>query len=386
MSIRKRGNNYYFAVTVVDEFGKKKRVEHVGGTTKVAARAAAQRFLRQNTDYYGRYDQPEKMPFSDFWEIFMREYADKNLKPATIRTYGQSGRNHLLPVFGDIAMCDITFRTIQGFVNQKHEQLSHGTVSLLLAVLKRSFSYAVLCNILHVNPAERVHLPRRLVPPVPSHVFTPDEIQILFERFPIGHPIRTPLSLSYYTGMRLGECLAVRWVDVYFDECYINVNSTLFDDHGQALRQQSPKTAGSVRRVPICAALMDELKDIRHNQRLVFMAAGKRWNESTSVCTTSNARQMTSYSMRHFEQFCKQSFGTGSFHSLRHTHATMLLEAGESLEEVSKHLGHSSVLTTSKIYSHYTTARRENIAHAINDVFSLRQVERQAKSKNAGNH
>ena len=117
MSIRKRGNKYYFAVTVVDEFGKKKRVEHVGGTTKVAARAAAQRFLRQNTDYYGRYDQPEKMPFSDFWEIFMREYADKNLKPATIRTYGQSGRNHLLPVFGDIAMCDITFRTIQGFVN-----------------------------------------------------------------------------------------------------------------------------------------------------------------------------------------------------------------------------------------------------------------------------
>lgn len=45
MSIRKRGNKYYFAVTVVDEFGNKKRIERVGGTTKAAARAAAQRFL-----------------------------------------------------------------------------------------------------------------------------------------------------------------------------------------------------------------------------------------------------------------------------------------------------------------------------------------------------
>lgn len=43
MSIRKRGNKYYFAVTVVDEFGNKKRIERVGGTTKAAARAAARR-------------------------------------------------------------------------------------------------------------------------------------------------------------------------------------------------------------------------------------------------------------------------------------------------------------------------------------------------------
>lgn len=383
MSIRKRGNKYYFAVTVMDEFGNKKRIERVGGTTKAAARAAAQRFLRQNTDYYGRYDQPERMHFDEFWEIFLREYADKNLKPATIRTYEQAGRNHILPIFGDMAMCNITFRTVQVFINQKHDKLSHGTVSLLLAVLKRSLSYAVLCNILHANPADHARLPRRLVPAEPAHVFAPEEIKALFERFPIGQPIRTPLSLSYYTGMRLGECLALRWVDINFEEGYINVNSTLFDDHGQPLRQESPKTASSARRVPICAALRADLKEIRHNQRLVFMAIGKRWSEAASICTTDKGRQMTSYSMRHFEQFCKQEFGSGSFHSLRHTHATMLLEAGESLEEVSKHLGHSSVLTTSKIYSHYTAARRKNIAHAMDRVFDLRQVERQANYKNA---
>lgn len=385
MSIRKRGNKYYFAVTVMDEFGNKKRIERVGGTTKAAARAAAQRFLRQNTDYYGRYDQPERMHFDEFWEIFLREYADKNLKPATIRTYEQAGRNHILPIFGDMAMCDITFRIVQAFINKKHDhdKLSHGTVTLLLAVLKKSLSYAVLCNILHVNPADNVRLPRRLIPAAPAHVFTPNEIQVLFSRFPVGHPIHTPLTLSYHTGMRLGECLALRWRDISFEEGYININSTLFDDHGQSTRQESPKTASSVRRVPLCDSLSKDLKEVRHNQRLVFMSIGKRWNESVPVCTTDKGRQMTSYSMRHFEQFCKQEFGSGSFHSLRHTHATMLLEAGESLEEVSKHLGHSSVTTTSKIYSHYTAARRKNIARVIDKIFDMRQVERQANCKNA---
>ena len=381
MSIRKRGNNYYFAVTVEDEFGKKKLVERVGGKTKTSARKATQTFLRQNTDYYGCYEQPEKMPFSEFWTIFMTEYAEKNLKPATVRTYQQIGRNHVLPAFGSMAMSSISFRSIQVFINDKHENLAHGTVSLILTVLNRSFSYAAMANVLHRNPAEHVNLPQNLSPAEPAHVFSPAEIQILFTRFAIGQPIHAPLALSYYTGMRLGECLALRWVDINFEEGYINVNSTLFDDHGQPLRQESPKTASSARRVPICAALRADLKEIRHNQRIVLMAIGKRWSEAAPICTTDKGRQMTSYSMRHFKQFCKQTLGGGSFHSLRHTHATMLLEAGESLEEVSKHLGHSSVLTTSKIYSH--SARRKNIAHAMDRFFDLRQVERQANYKNA---
>ena len=381
MSIRKRGDKYYFTVTVVDEFGKKKRVERVGGKTKTSARKAAQIFLRQNTDYYGCYEQPGEMLFSEFWSIFMAEYVEKNLKPATVRTYQQIGRNHVLPFFGSTAMSSISFRSMQSFINNKHENLSHGTVSLILAVLKRSFSYAVVANILHRNPAENVSLPRNLSSAEPAHVFSPSEIQTLFKRFNIGQPIHAPLALSYYTGMRLGECLALRWLDVCNDEGYINVGSTLFDDHGKAIRQETPKTASSVRRVPICAALRAELKAIRHNQRLIFMAMGKKWGESLPVCTDSNGCQMTSYAMRHFGQFCKQEFGKGSFHSLRHTHATMLLEAGESLEEVSKHLGHSSVVITSKIYSHYTAARQKNIANAIGKVFSLAKVERQNKGK-----
>ena len=78
---------------------------------------------------------------------------------------------------------------------------------------------------------------------------------------------------------------------------------------------------------------------------------------------------MTGTDFHYFNEWCKETLGGGSTHSLRHTHATMLLEAGQSLEVVSKRLGHSTVVTTSKFYSHITSKGNTKMRTTLDALF-----------------
>lgn len=89
-------------------------------------------------------------------------------------------------------------------------------------------------------------------------------------------------------------------------------------------------------------------------------------NDSSLVCTDSSGTGLTSNSLRYFGIWCKENFGKGSFHGLRHTHATMLIESGMGIDYVSKRLGHASMYTTAKFYDD-VTQKREAEAIALMD-------------------
>lgn len=72
--------------------------------------------------------------------------------------------------------------------------------------------------------------------------------------------------------------------------------------------------------------------------------------------------------MRYCNMFCKKKFGNGSFHSLRHTHATKLLEAGMNFDELSKRLGHSQLELTARIYSHIREKLQQKAVELMNNV------------------
>lgn len=92
-------------------------------------------------------------------------------------------------------------------------------------------------------------------------------------------------------------------------------------------------------------------------------------NDVKNICHTKQGRMLTPDAMRYFNQWCGETFGAGyAFHSMRHTHATLLLEAGEDLELVSKRLGHGSINTTAQTYSHVLDARKQKTRSLLDQV------------------
>lgn len=373
MVIRQRGDKFYFILSVRDEYGNPKRIERVGGTTKAAARKAAEQFLARQVDFYGRFTDPAKITLEELCQAFLTECAEVQLKPASARTYRQQIKNHIVPVLGKTQLGKLNYRVLQSFINDKYKQVAPATCELILRTLKRALNYGVTAGQLHGNFWKEVRLPRDVTTPDTDepqfYVFTNDQLEILAEKFPPGNPIHMPFVISYYTGARLGECLAMRWQDIDEVNNTISINSTLYDDGGKnIIRQASAKTRKSTRTVPLVPELKKELRDYQHDQKMLFLAMGKSWNLSSPICTTSKAEQATSNTVRYFNMYCKKKFGVGCFHDLRHTHATKLLEAKVPIDDVSKHLGHSNVTTTSRIYSHYTSKRQETVADAIKKI------------------
>ncbi len=374
MYYRKRGDKWYFEFSFVDKrTGERRRVNRVGGKTKKEAIATARKALGKNLNILGEWDEPERMPMSDLWKLYLAEYAEIHLKPNTIKNYTGLWTNHIEPDIGRLTLVDIKPRTLQAILNDRRDKLAQKSLQSLAFLIRSIFRYAVnICQFMPVNPALGIIVPastkKRKSGQGTTHVFTAQQMQVIFDYFTPDHRYYIPIMLAYHTGMRLGECLALQWSDVDFTKKEIFVHTTLYDDHGVGIIQNTPKTNSSVRRIVMSAKLYQALRTHKKTQLEMRLLQAGRYYKNNFVCTRENGKPMTSNDMRFFGDFCHQRFGDGSFHSLRHTHATLLLEAGEDLELVSKRLGHSGINTTAKIYSHVLEKRREKSLLLMNEV------------------
>lgn len=366
---RKRGKKWYFSVSVTNDDGSIGCVERVGGESKPDARVACRDFLRK-MDHYGRRFTPEEVILKDYLDEWLENYVEINLKDNTIDSYRNVVKKHLKPKLGNWKLWKLSKIVIQKYINSlKAEEYAKGTVQQILAVLKRSLQDAVdLYDYIEKNPAAPCRIPRYDELPEEAHVFTAAQLKQIFDQFGPDHQFYLPMQLSYHTGMRLGECLALQWKNVDLENRIIKVAANLYDKNGKP-KIKLPKSATSIRSIPFDEALYQTLKTAHRVQAEWQLAYGKEYQHNDLVCAKEDGDFMTSNSMRYFNKYCKEVLFGGSFHSFRHTHATYLLECGWSLEDVSKRLGHSSVVITAKTYSHFTTKRITQQKDKLNEAF-----------------
>jgi len=364
MYIRKRGNTWYYTIETTDEFGKRKRLVRAGGKTKPECEKAYRAAMIEK-DRTGRIRERDNITLSIFLDQWMKEDVERNCRENTVRAYESCLKNHIKKDIGNNKVISITSHQLQAYINKKSDTLSRSTVSQILSVLKKALNYAVaICDIMPSNPALPVRLPKLQTIPEKTHVFSQDELAIIFRHFPKDHQFYIPIQLGYHTGMRLGECLALSWDDVDMDARMIRVHSTLVDGSVQPI----PKTGASVREIPFGQKLYAILKFAHKKRAQNRLRFGEYYKQNNMICVFDDGTQIDADAMRYFGQFCRKTFGAGSFHSLRHTHATMLLEAGEDLEIVSKRLGHSNINTTAKVYSHILDKRTKKSVALLDQV------------------
>jgi integrase len=305
----------------------------------------------------------------------------------TVRTYGGFVRRYLMDL-ADMRVSQVTTKDIdanlQRLLRDGHDNggaLSATSVQVYKAFLQGAWRTFVKQGTAETNVARdtmRIHATRyeakaldetdvqKLTKAVKHDLMadaTPDDKK--------GIAIRNgamAVFLALLTGARVGEVAALRRRDVSIAARRMTICGNVVDVRGEAVRQN--KTKGKkTRTLTIDQGLADALREHQRWQDTYLLNTGR----DTPICTTDGNHMKTGDLSRTFTRY-RNELGLDhalTFHSLRHTHATFLLQPGTNPRVVQERLGHANVTTTLAIYSHVLPANDARAADAFAEMINM---------------
>lgn len=333
----------------------------------------------------GTYFEPAKMTVSDYLDYFMDNYGKQHLKPKTYQGYKSIIDKHLkVCFFGDYQISKLLPAHIQKYYTDtlaggrkdnkktKGRGLSTTTVLHHARLLHEALEHAVRWEFIARNVAHAVKPPRQARTEVKA--LTREQADIIREAAR-GTYLYMPTFLAVSTGMRLGEVLGLRWEDVKLptkgkkdQDPYLTVTQTL-QDTNEGLIFGSPKSKYSRRRIDLFPEVTAELVAHKACQKKERMAAGPAYNDRGLVCCLQEGSPIPIGNFSsYWKNVVKRAGVDAHFHQLRHTAATMMLEAGVPIKQVSEMLGHSSISITADTYGHVTPAGRKDAAKKLGEA------------------
>lgn len=419
---------YRFEIASVN--GKRKWQTKSGFATKKEAKEAGW-LAQQVYENTGRIQKMADMSYEDF----LNEWIDKDIrlscKEETANGYLKRIRLYIKPALGSYRLKSITRENLQAFINDLYNKgFSVNSISSIKGILTKSFGYAVDEHYLMASPAVRLIIPRKMQPKVQTtsepHVYIPDDVMIkIFERFPEGTSAYIPLMLGYRCGLRLGEIFGLVWEDVDLDNKLLTVNRQVqWKSSGISKAEQiemmkngkksedgywyfsSPKY-DSYRTITIddelCGILVHEknrqLKaEVYYDEYYIKYYSKYRLNfdginsskyniPQNRIGTDITENRIHLVTIREDGSFInprvmnnvssvihnKLNFPEYDTHSLRHTHATMLMENGVDLMYIKNRLGHKDISMTMNIYTnHMTDKLKKNNDDRMNNMFKCK--------------
>ena len=281
---------------------------------------------------------------------------DRGCKPSTIRSYRNAINVHLLPVFGAMALEDITVQEIErwraGMSSARQQrELSNKTKNNLLVLMHAIFRRAVKLYGLPRNPVANVDR-FRVRSSGDIQVFSPEEVWSLVRA--AGSEIDAAIFLTAaFTGLRRGELLGLRWRDVDFAGSTIRVRASY------AAGQLTTPKSGKVRAVPMAPDVASALARLGDRERFTgdddFVFAGEAGLPLDGDALSSRYR----------DALARAGLRPLRFHDLRHTFGTRMI-AKADIRRVQEWMGHADIQTTMK-YLHYEP--REEDAQLVAQAF-----------------
>lgn len=336
----------------------------VGDLTRRQARKIADELLRPLNQ--GLVTPHSTITFREFIEQYFVPNAFPTLKTSTQDRYRRTLKTHLLPAFGNLGLRDIGTLEIQGFVLRKMENgLSWACADHFRNLLSKIYEMAKKWGYFTgVNPASGVDLPEKKTVRE-RNVLTPEQIPELLRI--LREPFRTMAHLGILTGLRVGEILGLRWMDVDLSAAQICVRQRCYRGD-----MDSPKTKSSKRTLPLPQPCLEALQTL-------WKQSGNR-DQTGLVFQTSNGTPYSDTNILHRElKPAGQKIGAPwlSWHAFRRTHATLLQFAGGTLKDAQAQLGHSKLSTTLEIYTipipAHQRAAVERLSILLTNVDELRQ-------------
>lgn len=378
-TVQKKGNKWYAVLyTGKDELtGKWNRKWFSGFKTK----KEAEKFLAEKVSEVaqGRYTEPSKESFGEYLETWLE---DKKLqvRPSTWKTYDWLARCYVFPQLGKMEISKIKPAALQKFYHQlqnRDEPLSARTVIQVHLLIKASLDRAVKWGMIPNNPTGAVDPPRYRKKEM--EIWTEDEVRKFLEAAE-SHRLFGAFHLAVSTGMRMGEILGLRWSDIDFTKRSLSISQALaIGEKGYVL--QEPKTKSGKRSIALSQSSLIVLEKHKRKQAAEKLRAGSMYRDhglvfASTVGTPINSRNFARvyYTLRK-----KADVTPINFHSIRHTHASLMLKQGVHPKVVSERLGHSNISITLDTYSHVIPGLQQAAIDHFDDVlFGSQTVDKKA--------
>lgn len=299
----------------------------------------------------------------DLFASWLKEMKPQ-VKMRTFLRYEEIVKTHLLPAFSETKIKKIDEESVSEFTNALYaKELADNSIAQIVGVLKRALKYAVKKKLLKYNPAVEITVKsgQRKV-----EAFSEWE-QSVVERYIVktNEPRLYGILISLYTGLRIGELLALIWDDVDFRSHTIKVNKTQSAVkilNGGKLLTDTPKTQAGKRTVPFPKGLSPILKKLQ--------ALGGTYVVSSK---DGSVIRINSYQRTFQRLLHRLKIEHKGFHALRHTYATRAIEAGADMKTLSEILGHSSPRITMERYVHSSEKQKKRLASKVGE--RLNQVD-----------
>lgn len=291
------------------------------------------------------------MSYKNWLNEWLTHYIKPSSKQRTFEQYSRVAQIHILPYLGDIELTDLTPFVLQKFITdlttngnkRTGKGLSPNFVKTILSVIQNSLKTAHLVGYLPEYSANKIKRPKIVEKQV--ECFSIQEQKKIEEAALSAKKDKyRGIVLCLYTGLRIGELLALTWNDIDFDKNILSVTKTCHDGNENSKRIRiidTPKTENSRRQIPLSKTLVKMLKDMKKKSNCEFV-----------IADGEKPVYIRSY-QRSFELLLKKlKLPHKGFHSLRHTFATRALECGMDVKSLSEILGHKNATITLNRYAH----------------------------------
>lgn len=375
---------YRADITVHDPSTGEPRRAYVYGKTE--AECTKKKIQRLSEDNAGIYTKPCNLTMAQWLEVWLSEYC-VDVKPRTLDKYRSVVRVHLIPQFGKVKLSALSVHHIQRFYNGTlkgaagFRKLSPKSIRDVNGVLHRALQQAVDVDYLKVNPADKCKIPR--VEKTELNTMGSKQISEFLKAIH-GHRYEKLYFVALFTGMRMGEILALSWDCINFDSGTIRIRRQLHQRAGGyeygSLKNDKPRS--------ICLAqeVLDVMKEQRAEQRRWKLLAGASWqNTENLVFTNEIGAHLCPNTVRNNLQRITDSIGIEGFrfHDLRHSYASASLSMGIDMKTLQQNMGHHTAAFTMEVYGHCTDEMQRSgasrMGRYIQEVSGLNAVETAVK-------
>lgn len=384
----KRGNKWaYRAYAGKDPVtGRDKQKSKSGFATKKDADIAASLFERQF--HSGEYIKPSKITFSDLCDDWLKHYSN-DAKPNSIQIR-RNALKHLSADFGDSPIQKVNKKMYQDTIDKLAEKYSHNHMSIIHSTANMIFKYALQNELITSLPTDDVRLPKKkktvddIEKGIQDSFLEKDELSdflTVAKNKGLESDLLTFTMLAY-TGLRIGELIALKWPDIDFNNYTARITKTYYNIERNKAGYQldTPKNENSIRTISIDQLVIDllllhgsmqddwkrENKPLYHDKDFIF-ATNDGYPKTPGHISERLKRLLKLAGI-------KKNI---SLHSFRHTHTALLIEANVHIKEMQQRLGHGSINTTMDVYAHLTkgtkqeaSSRFSNLMQGISDSIS----------------